>query len=70
MKKSICAAAILACVAGSAMAGGVAEPIMEPEVVTAETTSSSSAGIIIPLLLLLAVVAATSGGSGGYLPPT
>ena len=45
-----------------ASAGGMAEPVMEPEVVAA-ATSSSSGGIIVPLLLLLIVAAAVSGGS-------
>lgn len=47
-----------------ASAGGMAEPVMEPEVVAA-ATSSSSGGIIIPLLLLLIVAAAVSGGGSG-----
>jgi hypothetical protein len=47
--------------AGSAFAGGVAEPVMEPEVVAA-ATSSSAGGIIIPLLLLLVIAAAVSSG--------
>jgi hypothetical protein len=47
--------------AGSAYAGGVAEPVMEPEVVAA-ATSSSAGGIIIPLLLLLVIAAAVSSG--------
>jgi len=43
-------------------AGGMAEPVMEPEVVAA-ATSSSSAGIIVPLLLLLLIAAAVAGSS-------
>lgn len=48
-----------------ASAGGMAEPVMEPEVVAA-ATSSSSGGLIVPLLLLLVIAAAvsSSGGSG------
>jgi hypothetical protein len=48
----------------AAHAGGLAEPVMEPDVVEA-ATSSSSAGIIVPLLLLLLIAAAASGGNGG-----
>ncbi len=47
-----------------ALAGGLAEPVMEPQVVEA-ATSSSSAGIIVPIILLLLVAAAVSGGSDG-----
>lgn len=46
-----------------ASAGGMAEPVMEPEVVAA-ATSSSSGGIIIPLLLLLVIAAAVSSSGG------
>ena len=47
-----------------ASAGGIAEPVMEPEVVAA-ATSSSSGGVIVPLLLLLIIAAAVSSGSSG-----
>jgi hypothetical protein len=50
----------------SAYAGGMAEPVMEPEVVEA-ATSSSSAGIVVALLLLLVIAAAASGGNGGAI---
>ncbi len=46
--------------ATTAFAGGMAEPVMEPEVVAA-ATSSSAGGIIIPLLLLLLIAAAVAG---------
>ena len=45
-------ASAFAVTASTAFAGGVAEPVMEPEVVAA-ATSSSAAGVIVPLLLLL-----------------
>jgi hypothetical protein len=51
----------------SAYAGGLAEPVMEPDVVEA-ATSSSSGGIVVALLLLLIIAAAASGGSGGSAP--
>ena len=60
--KKIALAAVLSVAASTAFAGGMAEPVMEPEVVAA-ATSSSSGGIIVPLLLLLVVAAAVSGGS-------
>lgn len=59
--------AALALTAGSAAAGGLAEPVMEPEVVAA-ATSSSSGGIVVPLLLLLLIAAAASGGGNGGNP--
>ena len=58
MKKFALAAA-LSVAATTAFAGGMSEPVMEPEVVEA-ATSSSSGGIIVPLLLLLVIAAAVS----------
>lgn len=57
--KKIALAAVLSVAASTAFAGGMAEPVMEPEVVAA-ATSSSAGGIIVPLLLLLLVAAAVS----------
>ena len=59
MKKFVLAAA-LSVAATSVFAGGLSEPVMEPEVVEAVTTSSSAGGIIVPLLLLLVIAAAVS----------
>jgi hypothetical protein len=64
MKKLILAATI-AVTASGAFAGGMAEPVMEPEVVEA-ATSSSAQGILVPLLLLLVIAAAVS--SNGSAP--
>ncbi len=55
MKKLALAAALTA-VATASFAGGVVEPVMEPEVVEA-ATSSSAGGIIVPLLLLVIIAA-------------
>jgi hypothetical protein len=57
--KKIALAAALSVAASTAFAGGVVEPVMEPEVVKAATTSSSG-GVLIPLLLLVIVAAAVS----------
>ena len=57
--KKIALAAALSMAATTAFAGGVAEPVAEPEVVKAET-SSSSGGILVPLLLLVIVAAAVA----------
>ena len=40
-------------------AGGMAEPVMSPDVV-AEETAASNDGIIVPLMLLLVILAAAS----------
>ncbi len=61
--KKLALAAALSLAATTAFAGGVAEPVMEPEVVEA-ATSSSAGGIIVPLLLLLVIAAAVSSSSG------
>jgi hypothetical protein len=55
MKKLALAAALTA-VATASFAGGMVEPVMEPEVVEA-ATSSSAGGIIVPLLLLVIIAA-------------
>lgn len=61
--KSFLLATALVCAASTSFAGGLAEPVMEPEVVTEK--ASSSGGILIPLLLLILVAAAVSGGGDG-----
>jgi len=58
------AAALAALVASPSFAGGIAEPVIEREVV-AQDAGSSSAGILVPLLLLVLIGVAISGGSGG-----
>jgi len=45
--------------AGAVFAGGMAEPVMAPAVVEAQT-SSSAGGIVVPLLLLVSIAAAAS----------
>ncbi len=57
--KKLALAAALSVAASTAFAGGMAEPIMEPTIITAET-SSSAGGIVVPLLLLLVIAAAVS----------
>ena len=58
MKKLVLAAALTGA-ASTAFAGGMVEPVTEPEVVIADTPSSA-AGIIVPLLLLVLVAAAAA----------
>lgn len=59
MKNLIATTSLLALLGAPALAGGMAEPTMEPEVVKAQTAHSSG-GLIVPLLLLLLVAAAVS----------
>jgi len=44
-------------------AGGMAEPVMEPEVIEEETTAGSRAGIIVPILAVVLIAMAMSGGN-------
>ena len=53
------AAILLALSAATAHAGGMAEPVMEPEVI-AEAASSSSQDIVVPLLAQLLFATAVS----------
>ena len=66
-KLLITTSAVLALSAMSASAGGLGEPIMDPDVVES-ATSSSAGGIIVPILLLLLIAAAVSGGSSTPAP--
>jgi hypothetical protein len=63
-KLLLCSTTALMMGALAAQAGGLGEPIMEPEVVEA-ATSSSAGGIIVPLLLILLIAAAASSSDGG-----
>jgi hypothetical protein len=69
MRNLIGTTAILAVMGSAAVAGGLAEPTMEPEVVV-KKTSSSAGGILIPLLILILVAAAASSSGGGSSTPT
>jgi len=64
MKSRIGAALVVATLAlpatPPAFAGGLAEPVMEPEVIAADT-SSSSQQLLVPLLLILLLAAAIAG---------
>lgn len=61
MKKLACAVTVATLVAGATFAGGLAEPVMEEDVV-AEAAGTSAAGIVVPILLLLLIAVAVSGG--------
>jgi len=55
--KKIALAAVITMTATAAFAGGMAEPMIEPEIIET-ATSSSAGGLIIPLLLVAILVAA------------
>lgn len=55
--KKIALAAALSLAATTAYAGGLADPIVEPEIIV-QDTGSSAGGVIVPILLLLLVAAA------------
>lgn len=57
--KKVALAAALSLAATTAFAGGMAEPVMEPEVIV-EETASSDAGILVPLLAIVLVAAAVA----------
>ncbi|WP_343080377.1 hypothetical protein [Ostreiculturibacter nitratireducens] len=57
--KKLALAAALSAFATTAFAGGMAEPVVEPEVIV-EETAGTSGGIVVPLLLLALVAVAVS----------
>ena len=59
--KKLALAAALSLAATQSFAGGMTEPMVEPEVIVEDVaTSSSSGGILIPLLLVVLLAAAVS----------
>ena len=64
IKRTVAAAVLgLAVTVGSVSAGGMAEPVMEPEVI--EEQASRSGGILVPLLILALLVIVISDNDGG-----
>ncbi len=66
LKPAAAIAASIALTASQVSAGGLAEPMMEPEVI--EEASATSGGFIIPLVILAIIVAVASSSSGGPTP--
>lgn len=66
MKTLIATTSVLALLSLPALAGGMAEPVIDEPIAVAAAPSSSSGGVIVPLLLLVLVAAAvaSSGGDG------
>ena len=65
VKSKVFAFAVLctAISASQATAGNTVEPIVEPEVIVAETRSTGD--FVLPLLLLAILLGVASGGGGG-----
>ena len=61
------AAASVALATTPAHAGGVAEPVMEPEVIVEESRASSG-GYLLPLLLIALLVAVASNSGSDSMP--
>lgn len=50
--------------AGSALAGGMSGPMVEPDVIEEEATTSSRAGILVPILAIILIGIAISNDGG------
>ena len=61
MKKLLTAAAILAVMAGMAYASGATAPIMEPEVIAADTSVTDNQLAIGAALALIAIILGAAG---------
>ena len=61
VKPVAAAAAALSMSTAPMHAGGVAEPLMEPEVIAEEAAASSTGGFVLPLFLLILIAIATTG---------
>lgn len=60
LKPAAVAAATISMTSAPLHASGAAQPLMEPEVIVAESAAASSGGFIVPLMLLVILAAAAS----------
>ncbi len=67
LKPAAVAAATISMTSAPLHAGGAAQPLMEPEVIVAESAAAFSTGFVVPLLLLV-IIAAAASSSGGSTP--
>jgi hypothetical protein len=68
MIRTLLASAAIAGIATlPAFAGGMAEPVMEPEIIVEESTGTGG-GWVVPLVLLAVVAAVASSSGGGDAP--
>jgi len=58
------AAAFFALLVGTAYASGVTEPIMEPEVIAADTSASMNQWMLAATLALIAIILGAAGAFG------
>lgn len=65
MRKFIAAAGLSLVLASQAHATGMAETLVEPEVIAEETRQAGSGGFVLPLILLALIAAVASGGGSG-----
>ncbi len=71
MKTRIAAALVSAAlIVHPALAGGLAEPMMEPAVIEEDTTAGSNAGILVPIFALIMFGLAMSNGSDAPPAPS
>lgn len=63
--KYLAIAAMFVVVTQPALASGLTETLVEPEVIVEETRDPTSGGFIIPLLLLAIITVVTTGGGDG-----
>lgn len=63
----LAAVVALAATAGTAVAGGYAEPVVEAETITVAegAAGSTGMGVVLPLLIVLALAAVAGGVTGG-----
>lgn len=61
MKKALTVALVLTLIGGAAYASGITEPVMEPEIIVAETVESSDEIMIFAALALIAIILGAAG---------
>jgi hypothetical protein len=62
VKKTAIALATVAAMSTAAHAGGMDEPVMEPEIIVEETSTGTGGGWVVPVVLL-AVIAAVAAAN-------
>jgi len=63
----LASAAVAALATLPALAGGMAEPVMEPEIIVEESTGTGG-GWVVPLVLIAVIAAVASSTSGSDAP--
>jgi len=68
MRRVLLASTASFALASAAWAGGMAEPVMEPEPVVEEASNNTSGGWLVPLLLLVLIAAAVASNDDSGAP--